>query len=172
MPGLCCLRNSSIPRVMLSFGQNCRLQNAFQFANAHSYHPPERWFIPCFIRLDVFHPVLGTALQKNLQAYFPRSAWGNPQTGTWILRSIPHHGFRLWETRLGLLFHFPVPFPRLQPSMSPADPQPPDRRAILRATSAPQRVRHPCHLQLKWWGPTWSFAGCTELGSSHSGHRK
>lgn len=28
-----------------------------------------------FIRLDVFHPLLETALKKNFQAYFSISAW-------------------------------------------------------------------------------------------------
>jgi len=52
------------------------LQNAFLFGNAPSSRPPEKWFILCFIRLDVFHSVLRTALQKSVQAYIPRSAWG------------------------------------------------------------------------------------------------
>lgn len=38
--------------------------------------PTREMVYPHFIRLDVFHPVLRTALQKSLQAYFPRSAWG------------------------------------------------------------------------------------------------
>lgn len=60
-------------------------------------------FILCFIRLDVFHPVLGTDLQKNLQACFPRSAWG-------ILRQ--EHGFSKasppWVQTVGDMLGFAI----------------------------------------------------------------
>lgn len=74
--GPCCLRNSSIPRAMLLFRHNCRSQNAFLFSTQLSLTREQRDGLFHFIRLDVFHPLLETSLQKYLQVYFSISAWG------------------------------------------------------------------------------------------------
>lgn len=72
-----------------------------------------------FIRLDVFHPLLETALQKNLQAYFSVSAWG-------ILRQ--HCGFSEaflpWVQAVGNMLGFAILVPSAIPGgCSPASPQ-------------------------------------------------
>lgn len=79
----------------------------------------QRYGLSCSIKLDVFHPLLETALEKNLQAYLSISAWG-------ILRQERgfSEAFLPWGQAVGNMLEFAILVPSAIPGgCSLASPQ-------------------------------------------------